>query len=132
FHHSGDIAKGKDIVYNAKTRRVSVCNALDCLIIDKSRLADLAALTEDLQNKNVTIFADEPAFAALEGRYAPSLLKHANPEHFGTEFLDYKMSIRTVSDFEEALDHINTYSSRHSEAIIAEDESVINLFLRSV
>ncbi len=132
FHHSGDVAKGKDIIYNAKTRRVSVCNALDCLIIDKSRLADLAALTDDLQNKNVTIFADEPAFAVLEGRYAPSLLKHANSEHFGTEFLDYKMSIRTVSDLEEALDHINTYSSRHSEAIIAEDESVIDLFLRSV
>lgn len=132
FHQSGDTAKGKAIIFNAKTRRVSVCNALDCLIIDKSRLGDLPALTVDLQNKNVTIFADEPAYSALEGKYNSALLRHADPEHFGTEFLDYKMSIRTVSGFPEALDHINAYSSRHSEAIIAEDERAIDLFLRSV
>ncbi len=132
FHSSADTTKGKAIIYNAKTRRVSVCNALDCLIIDKSRLTDLPSLTADLQNKNVTIFADAPAYSVLDGRYNSSLLRHAEPEHYGTEFLDYKMSIRTVSDFSEALDHINTYSSRHSEAIIAEDERVIDLFLRSV
>ncbi len=132
FHASANLEKGKAIVFNAKTRRVSVCNALDCLIIDESRLRDLPAITADLQGKGVTIFADELSFAALEGKYDSALLRHASPEHFGTEFLDYKMSIRTVPDFSRALEHINTYSSRHSEAIIAEDEGVIDLFLRSV
>lgn len=132
FDKSGDLKKGADIVFNAKTRRVSVCNALDCLVIHSSRLKDLPALTERLAEKSVTIYADERSLDILRPFYPESLLAAADPEHYGTEFLDYKMSIRTVDSFDEALDHINTYSSRHSEAIVAEDESTVDAFFRAV
>lgn len=132
FDSSGDLQKGADIVFNSKTRRVSVCNALDCLIIHKGRLNDLAALTRRLAEKDVHLYADEKAFAVLEKKYPEALLDKAKEEHFGTEFLDYKMSIKTVSDIHEALDHIFKYSSKHSEAIVAEDKNAIDLFLKSV
>jgi glutamate-5-semialdehyde dehydrogenase len=132
FHSSGNLKKGIDIIFNAKTRRVSVCNALDCLIIDQDRLQELPLLVEPLQNRNVKIFADEQAYAVLEDQYNEKLLERASHEHFGTEFLDYKMSIRTVVDFDEAMEHIHKFSSKHSEAIIAEDEKVIDAFLKSV
>lgn len=132
FHQSGDVEKGADIIYNAKTRRVSVCNALDCLIIDQSRLRDLPALTRRLAEKNVRIYADDASYEILASSYDNKLLERAHTDHFGTEFLDYKMSIRTVAGLEQALDHIDQYSSRHSEAIVAEDETIIDQFLRSV
>jgi glutamate-5-semialdehyde dehydrogenase len=132
FHRSGDLTKGSAIIFNAKTRRVSVCNALDCLIIDRERLPELPRLVEKLQEQSVRIFADEEAYATLEDQYDSRLLEPALPEHFGTEFLDYKMSIRTVDNLSEALDHIYRFSSKHSEAIIAEDEDAINQFLRTV
>lgn len=132
FDKSGDLKKGADIIFNSKTRRVSVCNALDCLILHSSRLNDLPALVQRLKEKNVIIYADERSYAALEGKYPSNLLRTAEPEHFGTEFLDFKMSIRTVDEFDEALNHIDTYSSKHSEAIVSEDESVVERFLRSV
>jgi glutamate-5-semialdehyde dehydrogenase len=132
FHTSGNLQKGIDIIFNAKTRRVSVCNALDCLIIDRDRLHELPVLVEQLQSRNVQIFADEEAFAVLEDQYDEQLLERASPEHFGTEFLDYKMSIRTVADLNEALEHIHKFGSKHSEAIVAEDERVIEDFLISV
>jgi len=132
FDQTGDVKKGADIVFNSKTRRVSVCNALDCLIIHEDRLKDLNTLTKLLPEKNVQVYADEKSFKALEKIYPPKLLEKAQPQHFGTEFLDYKMSIKTVSSLEEALDHIYTYSSKHSEAIVAEDEKVIDQFLKSV
>jgi glutamate-5-semialdehyde dehydrogenase len=132
FDKSGDLKKGADIIFNSKTRRVSVCNALDCLIIQESRLADLPLLTGRLKEKNVRIFADESAYKVLEKQYPSQLLDHASEQHFGTEFLDYKMSVKTVADLNGALDHIAKYSSKHSEAIIAEDESVIDTFLKNV
>jgi glutamate-5-semialdehyde dehydrogenase len=132
FDRTGDVKKGADIVFNAKTRRVSVCNALDCLIIHSSRLGDLPALVSKLAEKSVTLYADERSLALLRGVYPADLLHQAEPQHYGTEFLDYKMSIRTVDSFPQALDHINTYSSKHSEAIVAEDEKTIDEFLRSV
>ncbi|MDP2887511.1 MAG: glutamate-5-semialdehyde dehydrogenase, partial [Bacteroidota bacterium] len=132
FDESGDNAKGKAIVNNAKTRRPSVCNALDCLIIHESRLADLPVLTELLPQSQVVIYADEKAFQALEGIYPASLLQPANEESFGTEFLSYKMSVKTVADFDEALDHIAQYSSKHSEAIVAEDKAALEIFQKSV
>lgn len=132
FDQSGDIHKGKAIVYNAKTRRPSVCNALDCLIIHKNRLTDLPALTDLLPQSNVIIYADQPAFEALKGKYPSILLQPANEESFGTEFLSYKMSVKTVNDFDEALDHIARYSSKHSEAIIAENTEVQEIFKKSV
>ena len=132
FDASGDLQKGTDIVFNSKTRRVSVCNALDCLIIHKSRLADLPVIAKKLSEKKVTIYADEKSHSTLSGKYPNDLLQHAEEEHFGTEFLDYKMSIKTVDSLDQALDHIFKYSSKHSEAVIAEDESVINTFLTNV
>lgn len=132
FDKAGDIAKGAAIVNNSKTRRVSVCNALDCLIIHEDRLADLPAVCADLVASNVAIYADGPAYNALQGSYPAELLLPATPESFGTEFLDYKMSIRTVPSMEEALKHIGRYSSRHSECIVSEDPKAIALFQKAV
>jgi glutamate-5-semialdehyde dehydrogenase len=132
FDASGDTQKGADIIFNSKTRRVSVCNALDCLIIHESRLTDLPTLTIQLTDKNVIIYADEKAFSVLKGIYPETLLRPASAEHFGTEFLDYKMSIKTVDSLDEALDHIARFSSKHSEAIVATNENTIKIFLNAV
>lgn len=132
FDESGDLQKGADIIFNAKTRRVSVCNALDCLIIHASRLADLPSLAKPLAGKEVEIYADYEAYAALQGHYPAALLHQAKPEHFGTEFLSYKMSVKTVDSFSEALEHIAKYSSKHSEAIITEDAANTAAFLNKV
>ncbi|MCS6969060.1 MAG: glutamate-5-semialdehyde dehydrogenase [Cytophagales bacterium] len=129
---SADIEKAAKIVYNAKTRRVSVCNALDCLVVHQDVLPRLPVIASPLSQKNVIIFADKPSFEALHGHYPAQLLQPAEPHHFGTEFLDYKMSIKTVASLQEALAHIATYSSRHSEAIVAEDANVIEQFLNHV
>jgi glutamate-5-semialdehyde dehydrogenase len=132
FDKSGDVQKGAAIVFNAKTRRVSVCNALDCLIIHEDRLNDLPDLVKTLPEKDVIIFADEKSFSILENKYPAGLLEKAGEAHFGTEFLDYKMSIKTVESIDDALDHIYDHSSKHSEVIIAEDEATIHRFLHSV
>ena len=132
FDEFGDTDKGQAIVNNAKTRRVSVCNALDCLIIHESRLADLPQICAGLPASEVIVYADEKAFAALEGKYPAKLLEKATADSFGTEFLDYKMSVKTVASFDEALDHIATYSSKHSEAIVSENEQRLDLFRKLV
>jgi glutamate-5-semialdehyde dehydrogenase len=132
FDETADLEKGKQIIANAKTRRVSVCNALDCLLIHQNRLSDLPALAAPLAEKQVEIFADEAAYAALTGIYPADLLKPAQEEHFGTEFLSLKMALKTVQNLEEALVHIAAYSSKHSEAIISEDATHIEQFLNSV
>ena len=132
FDKAADLEKGKAIVNNAKTRRVSVCNALDCLVLHEDRLADLPALCAPLAQSNVLIYADEPAYAALLGNYPAELLKPATPESFGTEFLSYTMAIKTVSTLDAALDHIRLNSSKHSECIITEDGVAAERFLRLV
>lgn len=132
FDASGDIVKGAAIVNNAKTRRVSVCNALDCLLVHASRLADLPALCAPLQDSKVTIYADEAAYQALEGHYPSELLCRATADSYGTEFLDYKMAIRTVADIEEAVSHIYTYGSKHSECIVSEDKKAAGYFCAMV
>lgn len=126
FHTSGDTAKGAAIIKNAKTRRVSVCNALDCLIIDRDRLEDLPSLVSGMADDNVIIYADKDAYAALKGKY--QYLEHATGESWGCEYLDYKMSVKTVADMDEALGHIAVYSSKHSESIVAEDKSACERF----
>ncbi|MGY3802606.1 glutamate-5-semialdehyde dehydrogenase [Pigmentibacter ruber] len=132
FDESGDLLKGISIIENAKTRRVSVCNALDTLVIHKNRLSDLFKLIEPLISKNVTIYADEISHAFLVNKYPASLLNIAHNEHYGIEFLDYKMSIKTVDSLENAIAHIHKYTSSHSEAIIAEDKEVLEEFLHKV
>ena len=126
FDKEGDLEMGKAIINNAKTRRVSVCNALDCLLIHESRLADLPALCEKMAEKQVIIYADEQAFKNLDGKYP--LLEHATDENFGTEFMDYKLAIKTVASLEEALDHIDENGSGHSEAIITMNEQTAHKF----
>lgn len=128
-----DIEKAARIVCNGKTRRVSVCNALDCVVVHKDRLKDLPAICAPLcqsseASKQVRIFADERAFAALQGNYPSSLLEHAKEEHFGMEFQDYKMAIRTVDSVEEAIDYVQTHTSHHSESIVSENDATCQLF----
>ena len=132
FDIDGDLEKGRAVVCNAKTRRVSVCNALDCLVIHRGRLTDLPELCAPLAGAHVTVYADEEAFAALDGHYPAGLLEHAAEEHFGTEFLDYKLAVKTVASLDGALAHIARYSSRHSEAIVTENKQAATQFTRSV
>jgi len=132
FDKHGNKEIGQAIINNAKTRRVSVCNALDCLIIHEERLPDLSFLCEKLKESHVTIYADGKAYRALNGKYSSKLLRHATAESFGTEFLDYKMSIRTVASLEEALEHIERYGSKHSECIITDNEATADLFQKLV
>ena len=128
FDETGDRDKGERIIHNAKTRRVSVCNALDCLIVNTKRLADLPYLCARLAESRVTIYADEAAFDALRGKYPAGLLMPADDSSYGTEFMDYKMAVKTVQDLDEAIAHINRYGSGHSECIITEDERHATMF----
>lgn len=132
FGLDGDVEKGKAIINNAKTRRVSVCNALDCLLINKERLSDLADLCQPLEASHVIIYADELAYNKLKGTYPDNLLHRANENSYGTEFLDYKMSIKTVDTIDDAIAHITRYSSKHSECIVSEDAKAIAKFQREV
>ena len=132
FDEEGDLEKGKAIVFNAKTRRVSVCNALDCLVIHESRLNDVAELCGPLASEQVVIYADSKAYPKLEGHYPSDLLKKADESHFGIEFLDYKMAVKTVADTHQALDHISHFSSKHSECIVTENLQTAQLFERSI
>lgn len=132
FDKDGDVEMGKAIINNAKTRRVSVCNALDCLLVHESRLGDLAALVKPLLDHKVTLYVDGPAYQLLEGHYPPILLQPVTEESYGTEFMDYKMAIRTVSSLEEALDHIDHFGSGHSEAIITQNEKAARQFQQAV
>ena len=132
FDESADLKKGIKIIKNAKTRRVSVCNALDCLIMNEQRLEDLPAIAKPLATKQVEIFADDLSFEALKGKYPDELLFEAKEEHFGTEFLSHKLAIKTVPNYDSAINHIYKYSSKHSEAIISENSEIIERFLNDV
>ncbi|RUR09989.1 glutamate-5-semialdehyde dehydrogenase [Legionella sp. km772] len=132
FDASGSLEKGRLIINNAKTRRVSVCNALDTLLIHKERLKDLPYLLELLAEQSVMLFADDLSFNALEKHYPERRLQHAEPAHYGQEYLDYKMSIKTVDSVEEAVTHINAYTSGHSEAIITEEPHTAAYFSKHI
>ena len=132
FDEFGDTKKGQQIINNAKNRRVSVCNALDCLVLHQSRLKELPELVKLCTNYKVKIYADEPSFAELTGKYPAELLLKATPESFGTEFLSHTMSIKTVDSLNTAIDHISEYSSKHSEAIISENRKNIDYFIKMV
>lgn len=132
FDAQGDVEKGKKIINNGKTRRVSVCNALDSLIVHRSRLSDLAELLAPLAESNVIIEADEESYDSLKGHYPDSLLKPLTETSYGTEYKDYKMNIKTVADIDEAIAHITKYDSGHSEAIITEDDKAAEKFQTEV
>jgi glutamate-5-semialdehyde dehydrogenase len=128
----GDVPMAAAIVCNAKTRRVSVCNALDCLVVHQAQLPHLPEVCRPLAERHVILYADPRAYAALEGSYPAELLQPATPESFGTEYMDYKMAIRTVDSLDEALDHIRRYGSGHSESIITANESAARRFQQEV
>ena len=128
FDKDGDVEMGRAIINNAKTRRVSVCNALDCLIIHESRLGDLPELVKPLLEHKVVLYADGPAYQLLTGHYPAILLQPATADSFGTEFMDYKMAIKTVACLEEALKHIDENGSGHSESIITMNEQTARKF----
>lgn len=130
FHSSGNRDITRDIVFNAKTRRVSVCNALDTLVIDRDRLPDLPYVCAPLAEKNVDIYADSEAYAALEGHYPR--LHHAGEGDFGREWLDYKMSVATVGNLRDAIAFIDARTSHHSECIVAEEKAAQDAFLREI
>jgi len=132
FDEFGDAEKGREIIFNAKTRRPSVCNALDCLVIHESRLNELPAFAEKLSEAKVLIYADEKSYEVLQGKYPNELLQPATEESFGTEFLSLKMSVKTVDSFDEAVEQVNNNSSKHSEAIITENADRIATYQKLI
>ena len=134
FDLDGDVEKGSRIINNAKTRRVSVCNALDCLLVHQQRITDLPALLRPLQQNQVIIHADPMAFTYLmqhEG-YPQRLLQMATADTYGTEFMSYAMALHIVADTDDALHHIRQYGSGHSECIITENTYTAQRFLNNV
>lgn len=123
FDKDGDLNIGKDIIDNAKTRRCSVCNALDTLLINIDRLKDLPELCSKVAVKGVKIHADEQAYKALYGKCPAELLfKNTDDnEIWHTEWMSMQMGIKTVKSLDDALQHIAIYGSGHSESIITED-----------
>ncbi|MBC6995696.1 glutamate-5-semialdehyde dehydrogenase [Neolewinella lacunae] len=123
----------RNIITNAKSRRVSVCNALDCLLLHRRQLPHLPGLLTELGEKHrCEVYADPAAYAALEGYYPADLLHAATADSFGTEFLSMRLAIKTVDDLAEATEHIGRYGSRHSEAIVSDDPASVERFLREV
>ena len=132
YDKDADFEKGKAIITNAKSRRVSVCNALDCLLIHKGRLADLPGLLKALgEEHECEVFADKASYNCLDGQYPTSRLHFAKAEHFGTEFLSMKMAVKTVKSIDEALDHVARYSSKHSETIVTENADAADYYLKN-
>lgn len=134
FDKDGDVEIGRRCILNAKTRRVSVCNALDCLIIHKARVNDLALLLEGMAAHNVTVYADKEAYEALASSLAggEGLDVKLDEEHYGTEFLDYKMAVKVVDSVDAAISHIAIHGSGHSECIITESKEIADRFTRHV
>lgn len=122
-----------NIVTNAKARRVSVCNALDCLLVHRDQLGALPQVLGELGERHACeVYADGESYAALSDRYPAGLLRRATPESFGTEFLRMAMSVKTVAGIDEALAHIERHGSRHSESIVSDSEANRHRFLREV
>lgn len=126
-----DLQKAIPIVVNAKTRRVSVCNALDCLLVHKERLTDLPAICMPLWERGVVIEADEAAYEVLSAHNSTQLCR-ATENSFGTEYLSLRMAVKTVADAREAVEHISRFGSGHSESIVTENEETARLFLTAV
>ena len=129
---SADLAKAKDIIVNARVSRPSLCNSLDCAIVDKAIINDfLPMLVEDFKKWNVEVYADDASFEVFE-KIGYEKLHKAQDEDFGKEWLDYKISIKTVANLDEALSHLQVFSSRHSEAILTQNQGLAERFLAEV
>ncbi len=127
---NADINKAVKIAVNAKTSRPSVCNAIDTILIDK-KIAPvfLQKLSPEFEQWGVEIFADPTAYKILKGY---THLQKASREDFGKEFLSLKCAVKVVNNIDEALNHIATYSTRHSEAIVTENKKSSNRFIKEV
>lgn len=129
---SADLTKAKDIIVNARVSRPSVCNSLDCAIVDEAIIEKfLPMLVEDFKKWNVEVYADDASYAVFE-KIGYEKLHKAQEEDFGKEWLDYKISIKTVANLDEALSHIQAFSSRHSEAILTQNQDFAERFLAEV
>ena len=136
---AASVPMARDIVENAKTRRVSVCNALDCMLIHSRRVSDLPTICAPLLVKGVTIYADTRSYDALKDSYVAKdahnetpLLLHASPESYGTEFLSLTMAIKVVDSLNEALEQISVNGSKHSECIVTDNVDAAEQFQREV
>ncbi|MDE7412743.1 MAG: glutamate-5-semialdehyde dehydrogenase [Muribaculaceae bacterium] len=132
FDATADMKMGKDILLNAKTRRVSVCNALDTLLIHRDRLSELPDLVAGLAGKNVALYADDTTFRELEGKYPEELLSHADDSAWDKEWMDYKMGVKVVDNLDEAIQHISRHGSGHSESIVSSDPEAMRKFQNEV
>ena len=128
FDKDGDVEMGKRIITNAKCRRCSVCNTLDTLLIHEQRLNDLPTLCEDLAKREVKIHADAKAYEALKGHYPDTLLYKAEEDTWFTEWMSMQLAIKTVASEDEALEHIATYGSGHSESIVSNNSEAQKKF----
>ena len=129
---SADLAMAVNIVVNAKVSRPSVCNSLDTIVVHQTIAAEfLPLVAAPFKAHSVKIYADSAAYRALE-EVAYPFLEKATESDFGREFLDFACSIKVVQDLPEAIEHISTYSSRHSEAIVSSDEVEATFFLSAV
>ncbi|MFT4032948.1 MAG: glutamate-5-semialdehyde dehydrogenase [Siphonobacter sp.] len=132
IHEEANLEKAREIVVNARVSRPSVCNSLDGILVDQGIAAPfLLSLLHDFEKWNVEIYADNAAYYILERAGYPRLF-HAQPEDYGKEWLDYKITVKVVTGIEEALEHIRRYSSRHSEAILSENKEICRRFLEEV
>jgi glutamate-5-semialdehyde dehydrogenase len=129
---TAELDMAAEIIVNARASRPAVCNSLDCAILDENVLEELVPkLKSSFEKYNIEVFADEKAYPIFEKNNFPKL-QPAQEEDFGKEWLDFKISIKTVNNFDEALDHIKQFSSKHSEAIITEDLALAETFLQEV
>jgi glutamate-5-semialdehyde dehydrogenase len=129
-HKEADLKKALQIVENAKTSRPSVCNAMDTLLVDKTIASKfLPLLAEKFLKHKVEVHADEKSFSLLKSY---PYLEKASEEDFAKEFMSLKCSIRVVNNFDQAIEHIQNYSTKHSEAIVSENKQVCERFMTSV
>ena len=136
---SADVAKAVPIVFNAKTQRIGVCNACESLVVDERVLSTvLVPVIRKLQEMQVEAYCDAPSYAAVQAAAAAGegidmrLVHAATEEDFTTEYLDYKISVKTVHSVAEAISHINRCSTGHSESIITEDAAHAEQFLNGI
>jgi len=129
IHNKADLEMAVNLAIDAKTQKPSVCNALETLLVEESIAAEyLPKVAEAFKNKNTELMCDAAAAEILSDFQTIP----ATEEDWQTEYLDYKISVKVVSDMSAAIEHINHYGSKHSDAIVTADSETAELFLRSI
>lgn len=132
FDKEGDAKIAQKVVDNAKTRRVSVCNALDALLVHKDRIKELEFITAPLAQKNVELYCDSFSLESLKKFYPKDLLHEASPEDADKEWMDMKMGVFVVESLQDAIIHINRHGSGHSESIVTDNQENADEFCKTV